>query len=179
MYGPPLPPISDCQTTETPLTTMEETTMTSEGPETTTEGPEETTTMISCEDFTEGLCPLSEDNILNSTSSTPSVEECQLICRWYRRDNSGFIGWYFLLQGQHWVQLLLPPWLPVFPPRLLWLHGAVFRLYERPAGAEHLAVSDYYGGSRHHWGIWSSLRQHSGFTVRGEEGMIDEKINIL
>ena len=81
MYGPPLPPISDCQTTETPLTTMEETTMTSEGPETTTEGPEETTTMISCEDFTEGLCPLSEDNILNSTSSTPSVEECQLICR--------------------------------------------------------------------------------------------------
>ena len=34
----------------------------------------------SCEDFSEGLCPLSEDNIVGSIVS-PNVEECQSTCR--------------------------------------------------------------------------------------------------
>merc|ERR1719391_283768 len=34
----------------------------------------------SCTDFTEGLCPLSEDNVVGSTNS-PTVEECQTSCR--------------------------------------------------------------------------------------------------
>merc|ERR1711936_71669 len=34
----------------------------------------------SCSDFSEGLCPLSEDNIVGSIVS-PNVEECQSTCR--------------------------------------------------------------------------------------------------
>merc|ERR1711990_688703 len=42
-----------------------------------------TTASTSCDDFSDGLCPLSEDNIVGSTNS-PSVELCQAACR----DNS-------------------------------------------------------------------------------------------
>merc|ERR1712110_1322015 len=34
----------------------------------------------SCQDFSEGLCPLSEDNIIGSTSA-PDAESCQAACR--------------------------------------------------------------------------------------------------
>merc|ERR1719495_368787 len=34
----------------------------------------------SCNDFTEGLCPLSEDNVVGSTNS-PTVDQCQNSCR--------------------------------------------------------------------------------------------------
>merc|ERR1712244_44400 len=37
-------------------------------------------TAQSCDDFTEGLCPLSEDNVVGSTNSA-TVEECQSSCR--------------------------------------------------------------------------------------------------
>merc|ERR1712168_1434647 len=42
-----------------------------------------TTASTSCDDFSDGLCPLSEDNIVGSTN-TQSVELCQEACR----DNS-------------------------------------------------------------------------------------------
>merc|ERR1719500_2044895 len=34
----------------------------------------------SCDDFSEGLCPLSEDNIIGSTSAI-DAESCQIACR--------------------------------------------------------------------------------------------------
>merc|ERR1719150_1696238 len=34
----------------------------------------------SCDDFSEGLCPLSEDNIIGSTTA-PDAESCQAACR--------------------------------------------------------------------------------------------------
>merc|ERR1712226_1277811 len=34
----------------------------------------------SCDDFTEGLCPLSEDNIIGSTTAS-DAESCQTACR--------------------------------------------------------------------------------------------------
>merc|ERR1711931_417163 len=37
-------------------------------------------TAQSCDDFTEGLCPLSEDNVVGSTN-TATVDDCQSSCR--------------------------------------------------------------------------------------------------
>ena len=77
MSGPPLPPISECQesTTEAPMTTMTSTISTT------------------CDDFTEGICPLTDENIIITTTAQ-EAEDCQTVCRSeiYKSDDKVRIG---------------------------------------------------------------------------------------
>ena len=80
MSGPPLPPISECQ-------------------ESTTEAPMTTTISTSCDDFTEGICPLTDENIIITTTAQ-EAEDCQTVCRSeiYKSDDKVRIGWIHLVR---------------------------------------------------------------------------------
>ena len=50
-----------------------------------------TTISTSCDDFTEGICPLTEENII-ITTTVQEAEDCQTVCR-SESDEFIKLGW--------------------------------------------------------------------------------------